>query len=317
MLQENEQAMPRLSVCIPAYNQVEHLKQTIDSILRQTYTDYEVIITDDSRNDMVKNFIDSYDVPGKIKYYKNKEQLGTPENWNEAIRKSSGEYIKILHHDDWLNYDDSLEKYVALLDKNPGTDFAFSATQAIDPRKSNWVHSITAGDLEGLRDNPLLLYQNNLIGAPSNCIFRRGKLLFDPKLKWLVDIEFYIRQLTANKNIAYTNELLSVTFLAEGRVSDFCADNKEVEVFEYLYVLNQVYNKGKEYSRAALHACALKAINVCRSYDINNLTDIAECGYHDELPGTLKVYFILNKFSAIAKKRNLEKTDFGSTLYPS
>ena len=63
--------MPKVSICIPAYNQVAYLQRTIDSVLAQTFTDYEIIITDDSDNKLVKDFVEQYNLPGVIHYYKN------------------------------------------------------------------------------------------------------------------------------------------------------------------------------------------------------------------------------------------------------
>lgn len=290
--------MPKLSVCIPAYNQVKHLKTTIESVLRQTYSDYEIVITDDSPGDLVKDFIAQYKLPEKIKYYKNLKTLGSPENWNESIRKATGVYIKILHHDDWLNFDDSLTKYVQLLDENPDTDFAFSATQAIVPNGNNWVHQITKEQFALIGANPLVLYKNNLIGAPSTTIFRRNlSLMFDSNLKWVVDIEYYLEQLHRNNKIAYSPELLVVTFLTDGRVTDECVDNKQVQVSEYLYLLNKININKRLYSSVALQRCVLQAIYICNNYKIRNIEGIKSCGYQGNIHRGIKNYLSLNAFS--------------------
>ena len=143
--------MPKVSICIPAYNRADRLKKAIDSVLLQSFTDYEIVITDDSPDTLVEELVSGYNLPNKIKYYKNAVTLGSPENWNEAIRKATGKYIKILHHDDWLNFDDSLEKYVALLNNNPASDFGFSATQALSPSGYSYVHAIDDAQLNDLK----------------------------------------------------------------------------------------------------------------------------------------------------------------------
>jgi glycosyltransferase involved in cell wall biosynthesis len=290
--------MPKVSICIPTYNQINHLKKTIDSVLQQTFTDYEIIITDDSSGAIVKDFVAQYNLHGKLKYYKNAYNLGSPENWNEAIRKASGEYIKLLHHDDWLNYDDSLAKFVLLLDNNPGADFAFSATQAVLPGGNDWVHRISSKQFDILRSNPLLLYYNNLIGAPSNTIFRRNlSMLFDKNLKWLVDIEYYLRQMMNNNNIIYSSELLTVTFLADGSVTNECVNNKQVEVYEYLYVLDKIYSNKSLYTKAALQRCLLKSIAVSNNHNIKSVNDINDCGYYGNIHHSLKSYLAINSFA--------------------
>jgi glycosyltransferase involved in cell wall biosynthesis len=299
--------LPKVSICIPAYNQIEYLKRAIDSVLIQSFKDYEIIITDDSSSDTVTNFIKRYQHSDVIKYFKNPAALGSPENWNEGIRKASGEYIKILHHDDWLNYDYSLAKYVALLNDNPEADFAFSATQAINPNGKDWVHSISIEQLKKLQLDPLLLYTNNLIGAPSTTIFKNnGEMFFDRNLKWLVDIDYYLRQLNKNKNVAYSPELLTVTFLAHGRITDECTNNKKVEVYEYFYLLNVILKKKKKYKKEDIKVCIMKALNICKKYEISNENQIKECGYYGAVPPSIKSYFMINRFSHFLAKTYLK-----------
>lgn len=295
--------MPKVSVCIPAFNQVKHLKTTIDSVLTQTYTDYEIVITDDTPGDLVKNFVAEYNMPERIKYFKNASTLGSPENWNESIRKATGEYIKILHHDDWLNLDDSLAKYVRLLEDNPAVDFGFSATQAVFPRGKDWVHRITEEQLAEMQANPLVLYNVNFIGAPSTTIFRRDpSLLFDSSLKWLVDIQYYLMQLARKDKIAYSPELLVVTFLTDGRVTHDCAGNKQVEVFEYLSLLDQIITLRHLYSAVEIKKCVLKAIYVCRQYNIKSVEDVKHCGFHGRVHHRIRTYLVINAFSTLFGK---------------
>ena len=100
---------PLISICIPAYKRLHYLERLFRSIEIQTYKNYEVIITDDSADDTVKEFIDNYSAISNIQYYRNKNILGTPENWNEAIRKANGVWIKLMHDDDWFANENSLE----------------------------------------------------------------------------------------------------------------------------------------------------------------------------------------------------------------
>ena len=94
--------MPFFSICIPVYKNVDYLKRLLETIFIQTFTDFEVVITDDSPDNVIFEFIQNY-YPGKnIRYFKNKYALGTPENWNECIRKANGSWIKMMHDDDWF-----------------------------------------------------------------------------------------------------------------------------------------------------------------------------------------------------------------------
>ena len=60
---------PFFSICLPAYEQVFFLKQTLDSIHKQVFTDYEIIFSDDSISNEVYNLVHSYDFYGKLKYF--------------------------------------------------------------------------------------------------------------------------------------------------------------------------------------------------------------------------------------------------------
>ena len=185
---------PKVSICIPAYKQPDYLRRTLQSIMMQDYTDYEVIITDDSPDDSVAGVVAEFKEIVKNGYHKNVARMGAPENWNEAIRRASGEYIKILHHDDWFTRKDSLRKFVTMLDEDTSADFAFCATYQCDADQNiTYLHHPNESQLAELKKNALVLFNGNFIGSPSTTIFRRrSDVSFDGKLKWVVDIDFYI-----------------------------------------------------------------------------------------------------------------------------
>jgi len=202
--------LPKVSICIPTYKQPASLKNCLDSIKKQSYKNFEVIITDDSQDNSVSDVVDKYIGDFPIKYFKNKRQLGSPRNWNESINKASGEYIKIIHHDDWLSRNDSLEKYVNMLDNNPGVDFAFSASNAYKNNMKSYIHATSKKQLESLKVNTKSLLYGNFIGAPSAIIHRKSKIRYDEKLKWLVDVDYYYRLLMNNNKFTYCDEALQL-----------------------------------------------------------------------------------------------------------
>lgn len=286
--------MPKVSICIPAYEQVEYLKLSLDSILNQSYSDYEIIITDDSKTDKVENLVKKYDFEGKLKYYRNSNRLGSPENWNEALRKATGEYIKIVHHDEWFNYEDSLTKFVEALDNNPQLDFAFSAARGYNVSQNHkWVHKPTQNQLANLEINPLVLFFGNFIGAPSNVIFRRNtEELFNSNLIWCVDFEFYIRLLLKKRQFYYIDyDLVTSVSNAEHNVTNLCNDNKKIEVFEYLYLYN-------EFSYNSSFTQNLKFVTFFRQlftkYNIKTKEDIIDCDYLDVIPNLVRGSLFLN-----------------------
>jgi len=93
--------MPKVSIGIPTYNSEKFLAQAIESVLSQTYTDFELIVSDDGSNDNTDSIVSFYAEKDKrIRYLKNSNRLGLFGNFNNCIEHSSGEYINILGHDD-------------------------------------------------------------------------------------------------------------------------------------------------------------------------------------------------------------------------
>jgi glycosyltransferase involved in cell wall biosynthesis len=295
--------MPKVSICIPAYEQVEYLKKCLDSILIQNYADYEVIVTDDSRSDQVEKLIREYDFGGRLKYYRNNIRLGSPENWNEAIRRASGQYIKIIHHDDWFASENSLVGFVNLLENNPKSDFGFSASYVIIEGENERVHSVTNEQLDDIKSNPSSLFTGNIIGAPTAIIFKNsGNIFFDNKLKWLVDLDFYIRFFQRNNSFVYTYQPLVITFAAKGRVTDYCDGNKEVEIFEYFYVFQNILHQNSYRSIKNIKTNLLFLISICKRHSIKSTKDVRQIGYKGEIHSIIKFYFFFSKRFFIMEK---------------
>jgi glycosyltransferase involved in cell wall biosynthesis len=112
---------PKFSICIPTYNRGHDLLFTIKSVIDQTYTNWELIIIDDSTNNDTKRVVDSFN-NSKILFIKNKIRLGLVKNWNRCLELANNEYIQILHHDDIL-LPNSLELYTNFIVKNKDVMF--------------------------------------------------------------------------------------------------------------------------------------------------------------------------------------------------
>jgi len=117
----------KISVCIPTYEAggkgVLFLQKNLEGILKQTYNNFEIIISDHSKNNEIENYVSSLSHP-KITYFRYKEHIGKPAyNTNNAIRNSSGDYIKIMNQDDYIESDDFFQKVIDLI--NQGTPLIF------------------------------------------------------------------------------------------------------------------------------------------------------------------------------------------------
>jgi glycosyltransferase involved in cell wall biosynthesis len=232
---------PKVSICIPAYGQPEKIERALKSVFEQTFEDFEVIITDDTPDESVFNIVKNFD-DKKIKYYKNQERKGSPENWNVCLEHVRGEYIKFLHHDDWFFNKDSLSGFIKMLDNNHNVDIAFCASANYNADETiKYIYYPPAVKLNKLRKNYLFLFSGNIIGAPSATIYRsRVSQKFDRNLKWLVDIDFYLRILSENHEfVSNKDPLISIETGSEKQVTHLCQDNKCVELFEYIYMYSK------------------------------------------------------------------------------
>lgn len=270
------QATPKVSICIPAYRGPDRLQKALSSCFSQNYKDFEVVVSDDSPEGMLAEVIRKFSGDTRLKYFHNPKALGSPENWNRAVSLSTGKFIKILHHDDWFTDDGSLGKFVELIESKPGAGFAFCGSLNCDPHgKPEWVNRASELQIEGLRKSPEFLFLGNFIGAPSATIYRRTEAFgFDKKLKYLVDFEFYIQILKKNPIFAFSTEpLIAITTGALEQVTAVSAGNREVEVFEQVYV----YNKLKR--SFGLNAyCVNRLFEVFSAHGIRSASELIACG---------------------------------------
>lgn len=203
---------PKVSVCIDVYNYADYLAEAVHSVLRQDFTDYELIILDDASSD------GSYAIAAqfaagdrRILARRHAVNLGMIRNRNACLRMARGEYVKILHADDFFSTHDALGKMVALLDGHPGMSLAACALQSSPPTKPRIPfssHQPTTGTVAIAR---CLRERRNLIGPPSGTIFRRDRALrgFDEEFFNSADWEMWLHLL----------EQGSLGFLSEPLVS--------------------------------------------------------------------------------------------------
>jgi glycosyltransferase involved in cell wall biosynthesis len=127
---------PRVSIGMPVFNGEKYLKEALDSILAQTYQDFELIISDNASTDHTQEICLGYAAnDDRILYYRNKKNLGAPKNYNRAFELSSGEYFKWAAFDDVLA-PEFLEKCVDVLDGNPSIIGCYCKTGKIDQNGS-------------------------------------------------------------------------------------------------------------------------------------------------------------------------------------
>lgn len=123
---------PRISVGLPVYNGEAYLREALDSILNQTFTDLELIICDNASTDATQSICREYAAnDGRIRYHRHEKNIGAGPNFNYTVTLARGAYFKWAAHDD-LCSPELLEKCAAALDANPDAVLAFPRAQIID-----------------------------------------------------------------------------------------------------------------------------------------------------------------------------------------
>ena len=184
--------MPKVSVIIPTHNRAELLGKAVQSILDQTFTDFELLVCDDASTDntpeLIKRFEDK-----RILYTRYETNRGVIEVRNNAITNSKGKYIEFLDDDDeWIPT--KLEKQVALLDRSPDKlGVVYTGASSTDMELGRIIKVFTPryrGNI--LKD----LLKGNFLNT-STIVLRKlcfEKLgLFDPRFGYAEDFDMWIR----------------------------------------------------------------------------------------------------------------------------
>ncbi|MCB0209174.1 MAG: glycosyltransferase family 2 protein [Anaerolineae bacterium] len=123
---------PRVSIGVPVYNGENFLAEALDSLLAQTFPDFEIIISDNGSTDTTEAICRSYAARDqRIRYYRQKENLGASKNFNFTFEKSAGEFFKWAAHDDVL-VPTFLEQCIRILDSYPTVVVSYPQTLFID-----------------------------------------------------------------------------------------------------------------------------------------------------------------------------------------
>jgi glycosyltransferase involved in cell wall biosynthesis len=109
---------PFVSFCFTTYKRHDHLLSTLESIRKQSFTDFEVVVSDNDPEQTGKAVVEGFKDP-RFKYFPNPENLGMKKSFNKSLERSSGAYIVMIADDDPV-YPDMLQTLVDLKNKYPG-----------------------------------------------------------------------------------------------------------------------------------------------------------------------------------------------------
>lgn len=196
---------PRVSICIPTYRGAATIGAAIDSVLAQTFEDFELLVVDDGSPDDTVDVAASRRDP-RLRLLRNPRNLGPQGNWNLCLELARGAYMKLLPHDDLL-HPRCLERQVRALDADTRARLAltFCARDVIGPDgRVRLRHRGFVGAAEGEVAREFVIRQclrrgTNLIGEPGAVLFRRALAQrvggFDGRHPYVIDLEYWLRLL--------------------------------------------------------------------------------------------------------------------------
>ena len=193
----------KVSVVIPTYNGVDFVETTLESVLNQTFSDFEIVVSDDASTDGTVEVVGRINDP-RVSILKDRSHVGPGGNWNRALAQARGEYVKVLAQDDLL-YQDNLQVAVDVLDSDPALSFVAMRRDIIGAKGTVVLRDRGLSGLCGLID-PVDGYRAtvrsgaNPFGEGEAVLFRRTASEqaggFDESLPYAIDIDYWLRLLS-------------------------------------------------------------------------------------------------------------------------
>lgn len=241
---------PLVSVCIPAYNSAAYIKDTMESILNQTYQNIELIVVDDNSKDdtyeMAKSIKDE-----RIKVYKNEKNLGMVGNWNHCLELASGEFLKLICSDDMIDQN-ALEKEAKAMAEHPTVNLVESDTRLVDiygKKTGAYKRYHKSGLVDGKKVAKKALIYKNFFGAPVNNLMRKTAFEqvggFDETFTYILDFDLWV-SIACTGDIYIIHELLnSFRIRNDSNTGDLINNKQDVYVNEHQALVEKHARSGE------------------------------------------------------------------------
>lgn len=205
---ESKVLEPKVTVVLPAYNATQYIRETIDSVLKQSYQNFELLVIDDGSTDDTAEVVQAYVQQDSRVQLISQPNQGVSAARNHGTRRASGELIAFLDADDlWVPH--KLEAHVRHFSSDAKLGMSFARIEYIDS------NSKRTGQQSHLRLKNILpqhFYQDNLACTPSNVVVRREVLQeiggFDSDLSGLADIDLFLRVSCSGWKVEGLDEVL-------------------------------------------------------------------------------------------------------------
>lgn len=234
----------KVSVIVPVYNTEKYLKNCIDSLLKQNFEDYEIIVINDLSPGNAEKIIKSYN-DKKIVYIKNKTNKGIGYNRNLGIKKAKGEYVCFIDSDDYVKEDFISKMYNYSKENN--LDLCVCDYVNVD-EEGNKLKEFNLSDfcITNYEENNKILCEINL--APWNKLYKKdmlvkNKIEFSETLKY-EDLSFVALSIKNSKKIGKINEQLNY-YTIHNNSETTTRDKRVFDIFKQLDIVRNEYKSGK------------------------------------------------------------------------
>lgn len=273
--------MDLISIIVPVYNIEKYLDRCIQSILSQTYTNFELLLIDDGSTDSSGAICDSYaEQDSRVRVF-HKPNGGVSSARNMGLDNANGEWITFCDSDDWV-YDCWLQNYV---DNSDNVDIVCQGVELDYSRMVNCFkqNEKVGFDYEGkIADGLELLHEYGLVGSMCIKLFkmdivRINSLRLNPMFNYMEDEEFVIRYLSFCKNVKSIKKVGYYYFYLESQQLDKYVIRNQFELYQSLYTIG--YSIIKEITSPTI------------LYYINEYSSCLLCGFKRKIPyNKLMVY---------------------------
>jgi len=231
-----------VSVCIPSYEMYGqgaiHLGRSLEALSAQSWKNFEVIVSDHSESDLIKNCCEVFDSKLNINYLRNTENRGSScENANNALNHAKNPLIRFLFQDDFLADDSAMEragKYFAWT----GASWMATGCNHRDDSDGRIVHNHYP---EFRKDQ--LFEAINTLGCPSVIMLKKNDLRFDRRLPALMDLDYYHKLFELFGEPAVFNDINTTIGVHAGQVTNNGGFEDKVQVRKELDIVASKYNK--------------------------------------------------------------------------
>jgi glycosyltransferase involved in cell wall biosynthesis len=265
----------------------------LDSIKVQTFRNFEILINDNSPDDSVEKLVDTFRNDLPISYERNQPSVSAGINCIKVMQRANGDWIKVMHDDDWFASPDALQVFADAAFKS-GKDFIFCASSQVYLDSDKVEEDLLTPDEKEMLDNSsFCLFYLNVIGHPSVVMHKKDhSVKYDANFNWVLDIDYYMRYFNAHPGYYYIPDKLVNIGKGSTQESHKYYKNINVELPEYFRLLSKYEPDLVLKNEYVFHL----VWNMLKRYKIKHTDQIYAVGYEGPMPSRIDEIIAAQKY---------------------